>query len=93
MVPPKWNSGKVSACQFRGHKRHGFHLRVKKIPCSRKWQPTQVHLPGKFQAQRNLVDYIPRAHKELNTTECLSAKTKVYYNAYTANLIQDKPKE
>ena len=31
--------------------------RVRKIPWSRKWQPTPVFLPGKFHGQRSLADY------------------------------------
>ena len=30
---------------------------VRKIPRSRKWQPTPVFLPGKSNGQRNQVDY------------------------------------
>ena len=29
-------------------------------PLSRKWQPTQVFLPGKFHGQRSLAGYSPR---------------------------------
>ena len=35
----------------------------------RKWQPTPVFLPGKFQGQRSLVGYSPCGHKELAVTE------------------------
>ena len=42
---------------------------VKKIPWSRKWQPTLVFLPGKFQWQRSLAGYSPWGHKESDTTE------------------------
>ena len=41
-------SGKESACQCRRLKRWGFDPWVKKIPWSRKWQPTLVFLPGKI---------------------------------------------
>jgi len=34
------------------HKRCGFDPWVGKIPCSRKWQPTPVFLPGKSHGQR-----------------------------------------
>jgi len=43
---PRWRSGKESACQCR---RCGFDPWVGKIPWRRKWQPTPVFLPGKFQ--------------------------------------------
>jgi len=34
----------------------------------RRWQPTQVFLPGKFDGQKILVSYRPCGHKELDTT-------------------------
>ena len=37
--------------------------------CSRKWQPTPVRLPGKFQGQGSLAGYVPWDLKELDTTE------------------------
>jgi len=40
-----------------GDKRCGFDPWVRKIPWSRKWQPTRVFLPGKFHGQRSLVGY------------------------------------
>ena len=36
---------------------------------SRKWQPTSVFLPGKFQGQRTLAGCNTWSHKELDTTE------------------------
>ena len=36
-------------------KRHEFYPWVKKIPWSRKWQPTLVFLLGKSHGQRSLV--------------------------------------
>ena len=48
---------------------------VEKIPWSRKWQPTQVFLPGKFHGQRNLVGYGAWGCKESDTTERLSTAT------------------
>ena len=30
------------------HKRHGSDSWVRKVPWSRKWEPTSVFLPGKF---------------------------------------------
>ena len=38
----------------------------------RRWQPTPVFLPGKFQGQRYLAGYSPWGHKESDTTERLS---------------------
>ena len=54
---PRRHSGKESACQHRRHQRHGFDLWVRKIPWSRKWQPTPVFLPGEFHGWGNLGCY------------------------------------
>ena len=45
--PPKWLSGKESACQCRRHRRCRFGPWVRKMPWRRKWQPTRVFLPEK----------------------------------------------
>ena len=54
---------------------------VRKIPWSRKWQPTQVFLPGKFHEQRSLVGYSPCEHKrvghDLATKQQLGKKKEV----------------
>ena len=42
------------------------------MPWRRKWQPTPVYLPGKFNGQRNLAGYSPWGRKELDTAEQLS---------------------
>ena len=39
------------------------------IPCSRKWQPIPIFLPGRFHGQRSLAGCSPWGHKELNATE------------------------
>ena len=44
-------------------------LWVRKIPWSRKWQPTPVSLPGKFHGQRRLAGYSPWGCKESDMTE------------------------
>ena len=46
-----------SSCQCRRCKRHRFSPWVRKIPWSRKWQPTAVFLPGKFHGQRSQACY------------------------------------
>ena len=69
---PSGASDKESACQCRRLKRHGFNPWVGKIPWSRKWQPTQVFLPGKFHGQRSLAGCSPWGHKKSDTTEQLS---------------------
>ena len=48
-----------------------FNRWVRKIPWRRKWQPTAIHLPGKFHGWRSLVGYSPWGRKELDTTEGL----------------------
>ena len=57
----------------------GFNPWVRKIPWRRKWQPTQVLLPGKFHGWRSLVGYSPWGCKESNTTEWLHFHTFTWY--------------
>ena len=66
---PWWLSSKETACHYRRLKRCRFDPWVRKIPWSRKWQPTPVFLPGKFHGQKSPGGYSPRDHKESNTTE------------------------
>ena len=56
-------TGKEPTCQCR---RRRFDPWARKIPCSRKWHPIPVFLPGKFHGQRSLVGYSPWDHKELD---------------------------
>ena len=51
--------------------RPGLDPWVGKIPWRRKWQSTQVLLPGKSHGQRSLVGYSPWGHKKSDTTEQL----------------------
>ena len=51
---PRWCSGKEPACQCKRLKLNPW---VRKIPWSRKWQPTAVLLPWKFRGQRSLAGY------------------------------------
>ena len=51
------------------HRRCRFHPWVRKIPWSRKWQPTPVFLLGKLHGQRSLVSYSPQGPKESDTKE------------------------
>ena len=55
------NAGETRECRFDPW--------VRKIPWSRKRQPTPVFLPGKFHGQRGLVGYSPWGHKESDKTE------------------------
>ena len=64
-----FTSVKESAC--RRHKRCRFSPWVRKIPWSKKWQPTPVFLPGKFHGQRSLAGCSLWGHKESDTTERL----------------------
>ena len=47
----------------------GFNPWVRKIPWSRKWQPTPVFLPGESHGQRSLVGYNPWDCKKLDMTK------------------------
>ena len=70
----RWVSNKDSACQCR---RHQINPCVKKIPWSRKRQPTLVFLPGKFHGQRSLAGYSPWGCKESDTSEYARTRTKL----------------
>ena len=48
-----------------------FDPRVRKIPWSRKGQPTPVFLPQEVHGQRSLAGYNPRARRESDTTKRL----------------------
>ena len=50
-------------------KRCRFEPWVRKDPWRKKWQPTPVFLLGKSNAQRSLVGFSPRGHKDLDMTE------------------------
>ena len=65
---PRWPCGKESVCQCRRLEKLGFDSLVRKVPWSRKWQPTPVFLPGKFHGERSLAGYICSSWvpKELN---------------------------
>ena len=49
-------------------RRRGFNPWVRKIPWSRKWQPTPIFLPGKSHGQRSLAGYSSWGPKELDMT-------------------------
>ena len=53
---PWWLSGKELTGQYR---RCRFNPWIRKIPWSRKWQPTPVFLPGKSHGQRDWMGYSP----------------------------------
>ena len=60
---------KEAVCQCRRRKRLRFDPWVRRIPWSRKWQPTLVFLSEKSCGQRSLAGYSPWGRKELDTTE------------------------
>jgi len=63
-------SSKESTCLLMKETQEcGFNPWIRKMPRSRKWQPSLVFLPGKFHGQRSLVGYSSRGHKESDTTE------------------------
>ena len=66
---PKCLSGEESACQCKRCRKHGFSPWIRKIPWSRKWQPTPVLLPEKFHGQRSLVGYSSWGGKESDMTQ------------------------
>ena len=82
---PRWCSGKESACKCRRHNRGRFNSWVRKIPWSRKWQPTPVYLPEKFHGQKSLSGYSLVGRKGLDTIEhtCAYLCTSLYATAYT----------
>ena len=73
---PRYLKCKESSCQCRRCNRRRFNSWVRKIPWSRKWQPTPVFLPGKAHGQRSLKVYSPWGHNELDTTERLNTHTQ-----------------
>ena len=60
----------------------GFDPWVRKIPWSRKWQPTPVFLLGEFHGQRSLEGYSPWGHEESDMTE------HAHVRAHTHTLIE-----
>ena len=66
--------GEESTCQCRRLKRCEFYPWVRKIPWSRKRQPTLVFLIGKFHGQRSLAGHSPCGGKESDMTEHTHSK-------------------
>ena len=78
---PRWCNGKESTCQCKRCKRQGTGSIswVRKMPWSRKWQPTSVFLPGKFHGQRSLAGYSPWGLQRVECTHTLLHN----YNTFT----------
>ena len=81
---PRGTSGKESACQCRGRKRHVFDPWVRKIPWRKKWQPTSVFLPGKSHGLRILVGCSPCGCKESDRIERLHFHFHFYFRTNTS---------
>ena len=67
---PRWFSGKESTCP---HRRCRFNLWVGRIPCSRRWLPIPVFLPGKFHergASRAVVHGVAKSWTGLSNWAC-----------------------
>ena len=62
-------SGNKSTYQWRRHRRLMFNPWVGKILWSKKWQPTPVSLPGKFQGKKSQACY-PWGSKEMLLRMC-----------------------
>ena len=52
----------------------GFDPWVGKVPCSTKWLPTPVFLPGKLYGKWRLAGYSPWGCQELDMTEHMDNK-------------------
>jgi len=61
----RWYSGKEFAGQCRRYKRIRFDPWVGKIPWRRKWQPTPLFLPGKFNGHWSLTGYRSWSHRRV----------------------------
>ena len=64
----------VKSLPANGGERQEFDSWVGKTLWGRKWQPTPVFLPDKFNGERSLVSYSPSCHKESDVTERLNNK-------------------
>ena len=53
-------------------RRPRFDSWLRKMPWRREWLPAPVFLSGKICGQRSLAGYVPRGHKESDTTERLT---------------------
>ena len=85
---PGGASDRESTYQCRRSKRPVFIPWVRKIPWSRKWQPTPVFLPGKVHGQSSLSGSGPWGSKELDLTEHVCMHMRVC--THTRSLLGDK---
>ena len=85
LLLPRQHSGKKSTCQCRRCKRHGFDPWVGKVLWSRKWQPIQVFLPGRFYGQRSLeapVHGVTKSQTQWNACARVHAHTHTHTPYY-----------
>ena len=75
----RWPGGKESSYQHRRCKRGEFSPWVRKMPWSRKWQPTPVFLPGKSHGQRKLSGYSPWDRRAWRDGTRAARTFKVYF--------------
>ena len=91
---PRWHNDKESICQYRRWNRCWFDPWVRKIPWSRKQQPTPVFFPGKFYGHRGLAGCSSWGHKKLDMTEhthphiCMCIAELLSYTAETNTTLQ-----
>ena len=80
---PNGSAGEESICNTEATGDCGFDPRVRKIACSRKWQPTLAFLPGKSNGLKSLAGYSPKGHKESDTTERLNTYAHTHTRMHT----------
>ena len=81
---PRWLCGEESAQQCRRCRRCGFDPWVRKIPWNRKWQHTQLFLPGKSHGQRACratVHGVPKSQTRLSD-RAYTHRSSQQYSAY-----------
>ena len=98
-----WTTREVwHVAHFIGGKRNGLRRwftkgqvhgggEIRKIPWSRKWQPTPVFLPGKFHGQRSLAGYSPKGCTESDITEWLNTHTHTHTHTSLLSAVWIKP--
>ena len=84
LIHISWCSGKESTYQCRRPRSDPW---VWKIPLWKKWQYSQVFLPGKFHGHRNLEGCSPWGCKESDTTEWLSMHTIIPFTHLVYKLV------
>ena len=80
---PNGSAGEESICNTEATGDCGFDPQVRKIACSRKWQPTPTFLSGKSYGPKSLAGYSPKGHKESYMTERLSTYTHTHTRMHT----------